>query len=190
MNKHLAKLILEYGEEFYPFLRLLALHTVNVSFDDSFDPKKFDTFSWDSESVDAIVHSDLAEYDGEKIRLTKEGRYLFEPVEMSKVERKETNYIPKDLEQLAKEVGMPPDFYSNTGKYIKLFRTITKSYNEQQIEKTKNYFIKIKEPEWDLKLFLTNQAFNNFFKLSYRQPDSAATSREEGEYYDDQSFSI
>lgn len=93
------------------------------------------------------------------IVLKEDGAWFLSPPELKMIQKKERQeYCPRELEDLCKVLGFPIDFYSNLGKYRKLYLALAKKYDKKQIMQTADFAAK-ENKEMTLNLFLTAKAF-------------------------------
>lgn len=93
------------------------------------------------------------------ITLREDGVWFILPPELKVFQKKERiDYCPKGLEEIAKVIGYPVDFYSNLGKYRKLYLSLSQKYNEEIIQKVVKYIQK-EDKRMTLNLLLTGKVF-------------------------------
>lgn len=96
---------------------------------------------------------------GYNIILKDEGAWYLSPPELKMFEKKERQeYCPRELEDLCKILGFPIDFYSNLGKYRKLYLALVKRYDKKLIIQIAEFAAK-ENKQMTLNLFLTAKAF-------------------------------
>jgi hypothetical protein len=169
MDKRLAELILEYGEELSPYLKLRAKYifdgvndSVTVN-DTDIDEKELKIFK-ESEFIDYEIHKDkyvVKMKDGE--------RWLCDPEDIGEVKiRRTEEYVPKDLIDIIQLIHIPDDWGHSLPKYRKLHKIFKDKYSQEELIKIATY-VKYNFPDVTLRQFFSN-SFLSMVKINMETP--------------------
>ena len=158
MDKILANRLLDHKEDLLPYLLLRAKCAQEMT------QKLIRTDLQglvSDEDLQILETSQYVEIEGDNILLGDGDRWLIDPPEIKRRERKNYDWVPPMLEKIAKDLGYPVDWSNKKGKYLKLFTTLKKNYTEDQIEKA-NKFAQQNDPQCGLNKFLTQSFFKGY----------------------------
>jgi hypothetical protein len=111
MNKLLCELILEHGQDIFPYLYVRA---------------KCETFNLDKVAIEypeidysVFERTGLLRVEGSDLVLREDGRWLCDPPEVKTATKKQSKvpYIPQIVQQLANIIGHPMDWAKNPQRY-------------------------------------------------------------------------
>lgn len=180
MDSILAGLILEHGEQLLPYLKLRAYYVKNFNLGDRMPTPDIISKS----DIETLRVSGFIKEDSGEITIFENDMWMGYPKEYIPKEKEEKEeYIPEQLEFLANQLGHPVDFYKNIGKYRKLYSLMIKKRSEEDIKQVVVCFLEEKQPDWDLRMILSDKSFNILLRKS-RQPDKYQEwDRQEQEYF-------
>lgn len=179
MDKVLADMILDYREEIFPYLVLRAYYIKYFDLGDTFKS----TGKITDEERDILEVSGLIRIEDNSIIMFENGNWLGYPKETPASVRKEAEkYIPQELEFLATQMGHPVDFYKNSGKYVRLFNLMKKKRSDSDIQKVVIKYLEEKQPDWDLRMILSDKSFNILLKKKNSPDKYVQRDRRESEY--------
>ena len=128
MDKQLAKLILDQGDAILPFLKLAAKYVT-----DGYLTRETAIQIVSESDFQAMLDSEyIAESEDALIFETQTG-WLFAEPEKPTPAKKESNF-DLQLSKIARILGYPVDFFSETGKYRSMFRKLLSEHGFDKIE--------------------------------------------------------
>lgn len=161
MTEDIAELILEHGEDIFPYLRIRAEYCKNgskgkVLLDSSPDLAILERGGFiKTEEKDGFV--EVTVYD------TPE-RWLYQPKELKKKIKEREEYIPKALAELVEMVGYPLDWLKNPAKYRSLFIRAKNKHGYQVIKRVAEDALN-KDVEVSLPALLSDKGFHFYQNL-------------------------
>lgn len=190
MNKNLAKLINEHGDDLMPYLKLRAKYVTDYCLGDTMPSDAVEGVS--KAQIKALSRTGLVKIKDAGITLHDGERWHCDPpVIKSAYVRKSPrasglDIYPAELVDLANLLGAEPDFATNTGKYLTIYnRFKSANHKKQDIDKAIE-FLKKQRDEGNkvttLNGFLSTRGFNYILSLMKNKESEKFSDRGEDEY--------
>jgi len=150
MDKDVAKLIDNYGQDIFPYLRLRAAFSLGKQLPDLGEGE-----------LESLETSGFISRNGSNVILCKDDRWLYQPPEVKQRISKDKWVNPK-IEELASIIGYPDDWQHKQGKYLKMYSVAVKKYSHEVIMEVAQYLKKEDDDEVTLTRLLTDSWFRKY----------------------------
>ena len=150
MSPEIAKLIIDYGESIFQYLRLRAGFSLNNKLDVTIINQK--------DLDDLVISGFILKENGEYI-IRKDDWVYLPPQPPTKKEQEQ--YIPKALVKLAETVGYPGDWGHQIKKYRARYFSMKKEFGDQELQETAEW-VKEKYKEHNIQQLLTKTWYLGF----------------------------
>jgi len=189
MDKNLAKLVNEYGEELLPYLKLRAIYVTDYCIGDNMPLEACKGVT--KPQITALSRTGLIKLLDGEIKLHNGDRWLCDPpVVKSAYVRKQQkssglDIYPVELINWSNILGVDTDFATNTGKYLSMYnRFKALKHNTKDIDNAIEYVKQEKDKgrrsSFTLPVFLSVRGFNYILSLT-KNSKSADTVADRGE---------
>ena len=154
MDKELAKLVIEHKEELFPYLLIRSHYTYSgkVKEDDA-------KFLIGKENLSILTDSGFIKLSDGEVLFEDEDGWFYLPRTRRRPQRKQSNF-DKQIDAVARIVGIPTDLESQRGKYRSLYRKLLdEGYSYGKIET-----IAYDNEGMAFNMFMTPSVFKNLVK--------------------------
>lgn len=128
MDRHLARLVLEYGEEIFPYIKLRSYYAIYETV-----PQEVARDLVGDQTLSDLLVSGYVAVDNGNLVFQDGDRWLYEPPPVRPRPKPDSNF-DKQLDRIANLAGYPIDYHQNYGKYRKLYADRYREYGFDRIE--------------------------------------------------------